>query len=518
MVVSLLSDPRSVLAEGMLEGIEEGPPVSKRRLVVLWVGQLVFFLALRYFFRRLTKPKFMVYPRQSWLLKVLNVVLWPACVLVDTVRYKVPVIGFMLVRPLSIERLALAAERRTGLSDWGESKTFPSLYEMALRRMNEVKLSPFGRLLTFDYLLRRLELRLHLVKHLKEEKDRPELTVRPMVVMGLPRTGTTLVHRLLALDPEARYPKTFELLDPLNPRKFDEKKRINYVKSKLNLIKRVIPHIEAIHELGPEEAEECFLGLSVDVPMLPPTFRHLVRHCVGDDFLVDKVIFPDLSDAYRLYKRQLQCISSSEKKRWVLKCPAHLGFVSDLYSAFPDADIVWTHRDPAEALPSLGSLFRTFADMAESHDINLHAIGQEQLVYWAAALQRAHKQVKQNHVAHVHFESLMADPIKAIEHIYATFNYTLSDTFRHNMTTYLKENQQKRATIPYHLKQFHTYSLQDYGLHVKDLHKAMHSYYANYLPTALLQQDKKKHNKLSDDDQKSPPAAPPTDAQTKKIN
>ena len=214
-----------------------------------------------------------------------------------------------------------------------------------------------------------------------------------------------------------------------------------------------MPHVEAIHELGAEEAEECLLALSVEVPLLPPTFRHLVRHCVagaGADF-------PDLRAAYALYRTQLELLAAAKDgvadRTWVLKCPAHVPFLGDLLAEFPDARVVWAHRlrprgarsfgatstrvrpaarvlsrarrgalagrvvrtasdvdaieretsevrrprstadaragDPKFSLPSLGSMFRTFADMCDAGDVDLGAIGAEQLAFWSAAVASA---------------------------------------------------------------------------------------------------------------------------------
>eukprot|EP00633_Aureoumbra_lagunensis_P004489 CAMPEP_0197319752 /NCGR_PEP_ID=MMETSP0891-20130614/56201_1 /TAXON_ID=44058 ORGANISM="Aureoumbra lagunensis, Strain CCMP1510" /NCGR_SAMPLE_ID=MMETSP0891 /ASSEMBLY_ACC=CAM_ASM_000534 /LENGTH=393 /DNA_ID=CAMNT_0042810849 /DNA_START=225 /DNA_END=1406 /DNA_ORIENTATION=- len=392
-----------------------------------------------------------------------------------------------------MSRLSKVAEKRTGLNDWDcdQSGTFPKLYEIAVARMNEVQLSPFGRLVTFDYLMRRLICRLEVIHACKTIPEKPQLSSDVLFVIGLPRTGTTLLHRLLALDPNARYPQTFELIDPINTKGYSRKKRIQWLESKLNLIKKVIPHIEAIHELGAEEAEECLLGLSVQVPLLPVTFRHLIRHCVGEekDFTQidpkNTIKFPDLYDAYRLYKRQLEFIAGNdEPKRWVLKCPAHLPFIENLLQVFPQAKIVWTHRDPAESLPSLSSMFRTFADMCEYSDINLYAIGSEQLLFWSAAVKKADQQLatcSANQVANVTFQNLLKDPIAVISDIYSSFGWSVSPEFKQNMIDYLDRNKNARSTIPPHLKQFHNYTLQEYGLDRAVVRRHMADYYARHL-------------------------------------
>ena len=254
---------------------------------------------------------------------------------------------------------------------------------MAVARLNETQPTPVGRLIAFDYLMRRLMTRLQVIDRAKSKPDPQYIPRAPIVVMGLPRTGTTFLHRLLALDPANRCPETHELLDPLSQRPLH--KRVKYWDSKLNLMKRLVPHLEQIHDLGAREAEECLLALSVDVPLLPPTFRHLVRHCVASG------TFPSLQRAYAPFTNASSSSSPPRKEktsagRLKVPCPP---YVSDLLKEFPDARIVWTHRDPRESIPSLCSMFRTFADMSERGPVDLEAIGREQVAFWGAACDRA---------------------------------------------------------------------------------------------------------------------------------
>ena len=391
------------------------------------------------------RGKYKVPVRQSWTLRALNALLWPSCLLQDFCGISVPRVGKMLRWPLSLPRLMAEAERRTKLTDWARDESFPGLYEIAVARLNETRPTPVGRLIAFDYLMRRLVTRLQVIERAKVKPDPRYIPRAPIVVMGLPRTGTTFLHRLLALDPENRCPETHELLDPLSQRPLA--KRVKYWDSKLNLMKRLVPHLEQIHDLGAREAEECLLALSVDVPLLPPTFRHLVRHCVsrGD--------FPSLQRAYSLYKRQLEFLASArgENRRWALKCPAHLPYVADLLKEFPDAHLVWTHRAPRESIPSLCSMFRTFADMGERGPVDLEAIGREQVAFWGAACDRALDVA----CCDVAYADLVKEPIEVVRRVYAACDLTVSSAFERALSEYL-------ATRTRSVR--HSYSLGEYGL------------------------------------------------------
>ena len=196
------------------------------------------------------------------------------------------------------------AERRTKL--WNGAGRVVSGLSGACG-LSETQPTPVGRRIAFDYLMRRLMTRLQVIDRAKSKPD-PQLSRGTHCCMGLPRTGTTFLHRLLALDPDNRCPETHELLDPLSRRPLH--KRVKYWDSKLNLMKRLVPHLEQIHDLGAREAEECLLALSVDVPLLPPTFRHLVRHCVSSGTFLLQGALPNASSSSSPPRRQ----------RWALKC------------------------------------------------------------------------------------------------------------------------------------------------------------------------------------------------------
>ncbi|KAJ1455034.1 P-loop containing nucleoside triphosphate hydrolase protein [Pelagophyceae sp. CCMP2097] len=435
--------------------------------------------------------------RINALLRLINALLIIPCLCKDYLGLDVPAsLGYMLARPLSVADLMRVAEKRTKLSDWELSETFPLLFDDAVRAMNAVPASNFGRLIQFDYLLRRLMTRLRVVEACKARPPRPDLSKAPIIVMGLPRTGTTLMHRLLSLDPANRCPRTFELLEPLpgTGKRASEESRIKYTTAKLNLIKRVIPQISAIHELGATEAEECLLGLSVEVPLLPPTFRPIIQQQVrraqaGAGFV-------DLRNGYRLYRRQLEFIAEAQDRRigaaaaaarrWVLKCPCHVAFVSALADAFPDAKVVWMHRDPADSLPSLGSMFRTFADMCDAGPVDLHAVGREQYEFWSRAIKKADADLATSALDHKHvrFTDFTANPVGTVKQVYAKLGLKVSPEFEAAMLAYLEDNASKRASIPAHLKKFHGYSCEEYGLSKEFLREEMEDYYETHLARA----------------------------------
>lgn len=227
-------------------------------------------------------------------------------------------------------------------------------------------------------------------------------------------------------------------------------------------LRQLVPHIDAIHEIKADAPEECVLAMGMDVPMLPATFNLLMR--VRAD-----VLQWDLQPAYRNYKQVLQLLqhqrlvdqeaaasaasaASAARRvaaggvppRWVLKSPMHLGYTSALRAVFPDARVVWTHRDPAESLPSLCSLFRTFQETFYAGPVNLKELGFWCTAFWEAMLERAHADLSGlasgangGHstppppppAAHVRYADLVKDPLATVRGLYAAFGWPYTAAF-----------------------------------------------------------------------------------------
>ena len=380
---------------------------------------------------QLLKRRHKAPPRVTLLARALNALLWLPS------RLKLhEYFGW----PMTLAALKTSAERKTRKAAWADradgKMDYREGYAHAIGLLNARALSPFGKFVAYDYLLRRLMARLKVVDAVAKAGGAAALQAAapvraPVFVLGLPRTGTTFLHRLLSLDPDAQYPRSYELLDPVGTdakdRPIPEAKRVKYWQGKFDLIKRIVPQIEVteralvrararalararsrarspilrssgaraagggdvslqqvMHELGALEPEECILSMGVDVPILPCTFHLLVQQ--------PEVVFAwDVSGTYAHHRDQLSLLArrnGTERLRWMLKSPVHLIYVRHLQQVFKDAKIVWNHRDPAQSLPSLASLFRAFAEMFEGADIDLAALGREQLAFWSAALRR----------------------------------------------------------------------------------------------------------------------------------
>ncbi|MCC3761657.1 sulfotransferase [Glycomyces sp. TRM65418] len=223
----------------------------------------------------------------------------------------------------------------------------------------------------------RLESRLRVRKlHALRPEIADEPISRPIVVIGVPRTGTTMLQRLLAAPEPHRSPLMHELMYP-DLEGADHRRRSERV---VEGIGKAVPTFRTVYDMAADKPEAC-------VWVLPHGIGHLVR--VHPPGYVQWMLERDYTADYRYLKQALQVLQHGRpRRRWILRAPAHLWNLGALVQAFPDAQIVWTHRDPAAALASLCSMNETAMSMNTS-EIDLHAIGRTWLGLFATGFDRA---------------------------------------------------------------------------------------------------------------------------------
>ncbi len=286
-------------------------------------------------------------PEKSWFLCFLNVALFPV---------KLFGLGPFKTGKLTLEKAMKYAIKKTKLSNFGDTR-FVDNYKIVTesKTCKALQLTPVGY---FSY---RIELNMTMCRrlmHIDYMKRFPQISQtnirEPLFVIGMPRTGTTFLHRLLSLDPAVRAPLTWELLSPI-PRvdatvsqdemNKDLASRRKYIKKMLDTRQamgdRALQHI---HEIAYDLPEECLLALTDEIPLLLSLLYPLFVH--ADDYF-NGVNFDDMVKAYEQYRETLQILAYSNgdrgdnTKRWVLKCPAHVFHSKEICKAFPGAKIVW---------------------------------------------------------------------------------------------------------------------------------------------------------------------------------
>ncbi len=354
--------------------------------------------------------------------------------------------------------LLAAARRKTGLDDFGTPGFEEPLTRLLRSIETEARLNPMGRMATRHDLLRLLTNRLRM----EQERTRnpsiaAEIIRRPIIITGLPRTGTTLLHALLALDPASRVPLTWETVYPSPPPEtatYRTDRRIGIVNGQIRWFHRLVKGFNRIHPVDACLPEEClvitahaFLSYQFETTHRLPTY-------------LDWLESQNLRPTYEVHRRFLQHLQwRCPKERWVLKAPAHMFDFGAMFSAYPDACVVMTHRDPLAVAASNASLTATLR-AAFSDDIDPLEVGPECSRRWAEAIHRAlrfrdaHSSLAPQFLD-LYYAELIADPIGAVRKVYAHFALPFPAGFEDALRAFMQRNpKEKFGTHRYTLEQF----------------------------------------------------------------
>ncbi len=287
---------------------------------------------------------------------------------------------------LAPEDLLGRAMRRVQLTDPGPDWPDEAFQILARSLDEEARLTPVGRRFAHRQLVEDAATRLRIVEALKRQPEVLQRPVnRPIVMINLPRCGSTLLQFLLARVPETRSLWPWEIADPVVAGA-GTAGRVAAARQRTLRRYRVVDHLVPTYgELHPMEAgepEEC-------TPLLARSFMALDLGCIYDvPTYTEHVISADLRPAYRLLRAQVQLIQgeAEESRTWVLRTPAHLFATRAILDVFPDALIVQLHREPLAALTSFCSLAATLRQ-ANSTDVDLAGLGPRWMEWWARGLE-----------------------------------------------------------------------------------------------------------------------------------
>jgi hypothetical protein len=362
--------------------------------------------------------------------------------------------------PLDEAGLLQAARRRAGLADFGEER-FREPLAIFLRALEEeAALTPVGRFLARREVLTWLENRLRLVDTWKRHPEIGHEEVRaPIFVTGSGRSGTSLLHELLAQDPAARVLLTWEALHPCPPPEAAtaaREPRIARADREMRLWERIAPAYGTMHENAGDAPQECL---------------YLTVHEFQSDLLSGSYQVPsyqawlarsDKTHAYRWHRRMLQHLQWRRPgERWVLKAPSHLWTLRELFAVYPDAQVVVTHRDPLVVMASMTSLVATLF-WIRSDRVDPRAIAKSWLRGVAFMLnhsleQRRLGELPGDRIHDVLYHELVRDPIAELRRLYDRLARKLAPEAEARMRAYL-------AARPQHRRGAHRYTFADTGL------------------------------------------------------
>jgi hypothetical protein len=353
------------------------------------------------------------------------------------------------------EELLRVARASTGLDDFGDDG-WRAPFDVLLRALREESdLHVVGRLLVRTELLRTLRNRLRLEALWRERPGILDAPIHePVFIVGSPRSGTSILHELMACDTATRAPAMWEMQHPVEALRGEDFAALG--DRVVQLAHDLQPEYEAMHANSGTLPNECifitlhaFLSDHWSGQHVVPSYERLLARA-------------DHRPAYRYHRRFLQTLQASGgSRRWLLKAPSHLSRLRVLFDVYPDARIVRTHRDPLKTLPSAISLLGTLKWMRCRNvdmDWATEVLPAAYAALYAAELEdRASGALPDDRFVDVHFDDLVADPVAAVADVYARLDWPFPDPARRGVEHHARAKPRGARGV-------HHYSLEGLGL------------------------------------------------------
>jgi len=342
------------------------------------------------------------------------------------------------------DRLVAEAVAQAGADDFGED-TWQEGFDLLLDGFeSESNLNDVGVEIAATDLVNNLANRLGILDWRRAHPEIAEVGIdHPIVIVGQPRTGTTILYDLLALDPSLRAPLTWEVDRPLPPPEtatYDTDPRIAEVDATLAMVDALMPGFTSFHPMGATLAQECvritagdFRSMIFPIQFRLRTYNRWLLHDA------------DLEPAYRWHRVFLQHLQSRHAaQQWLLKSPAHLWHLDDLAGEYPDVLVVQTHRDPLKVIASTSALATHLRRMA-SDEPDIVEIAADYADDIFVGLDRGMDArdrgvFPKERIVDVQFAAFVADPIATVRAIYVALGRELDDVTEQRMRRFLDDN------------------------------------------------------------------------------
>lgn len=377
-------------------------------------------------------------------------------------------------KELAVGALIDSATRKTGLTDSGDGGHLEALDVLVASINGEAALTATGRLIQGSRLGSALIQRLRIEELLKQHPEILDIDLGSVILIaGLQRTGTTLLHRLLFSHPDIRGVTGVDALEPVSARTVNGRGPAIEV-SRATLAQRAIgylsPHFNTIHPIDPGEPEEdvmlldlSFMSQTAEATMHVPTYSRWLEE-------------QDHTHAYEYFRKVLQILCWRRPGRhWVLKTPHHMEYLDVFLKVFPEALVVQTHRDPRKTLPSFCSMVAhgrgIFSDAIDPGEIARHwSRKTRRMVDLAMATRDA---MGPEHFMDVAYNDLVDNPIGQLREITQRAGVPFDGRARGIAEQYLEAHPQNRFGK-------HTYRLSDFGLREETIDEQFSAYRERY--------------------------------------
>lgn len=372
----------------------------------------------------------------------------------------------------AIDQLHDRVATEVGSDDFGPSDYLPGLTVLLQSMDYDPHFTEQGRRYAWDTVVGVLKGRAQAIKSMRENPgfDRHAIS-GPVVITGIPRTGTTALHKLMAVDPRFQGLQTW-LLDTPMPRPPEDTWKdypaFHRTAEILEARYQLASQKRAAHHMAAEEVDECCL-------VLRQGFVSNLWTCGWSAATYDAWWqCQSEAAAYRHYHRCLQLIGSNDRdKRWLLKNPGHIDNLDLLFATFPDAKVIQTHRDPARAVPSLCSLLMQLHPVVEEgrYELRAHNMAARETAKWANAMHKA-ESVREAHpgqVLDVIHGDFHRDAIGTVERIYDFIGMELGPEVHSAMQQRISDDPERKHGV-------HRYDIADFGLAEEAIRERFGSY------------------------------------------
>lgn len=377
-----------------------------------------------------------------------------------------------MTKELNPDALIEEAQRTTGLRRF-DSDSFREGLDILVADFNrEAPAEPFverNRNLVVSALATRLKATAYLDEH-------PELLQRPIkkpvFVFGMPRTGTTLLSNLLAADPARRSPLTWEIDDPVPPPTSDTLTSDPRAIARLEAERQMLaahPEMGKYYRGSAIYPNECmffmihdFKGLLWEGRGKLPNYR-------------DWLFSTDMTSAYVYHKRYLQLLQADAPGVWNLKMPSHALWLPTLLEIYPDARLVWTHRDPLTVVGSFCSLM-TLSNRGSTEKDHSDWIAENyfwQAIEHADRIMNAREKLGHDRIIDVHYADLLREPISILRNLYKALGDDFTPEAEAGMKRWLADNPQDKFGK-------HEYKLKQFGLTEEQVLRRFERYLSQY--------------------------------------
>jgi hypothetical protein len=376
----------------------------------------------------------------------------------------------------SAEALHEAASGGVGLHDFGPSKEYLPGLERLLEALDNdgPRFAPGCREAVKGALVGLLVTRLFAERGFKERPDalsRP--IVRPLIITGVPRTGTTALHKLLSMDDQfqglERWLTVFPM--PRPPREqWAQHPLYRSVVDGLEAFFQSAPQMRAAHNMVADDIDECLEVLKQN--FCSNNFGSTYRVPAYDRWWIGQ---SELASYQRL-GRIVRLVGADDDRPWLLKNPGHIKELDTLLQVFPDACVVQTHRDPARALPSLCSVLQMARAIVEAGNVQPIEIGARELENWSRAsdaAMAARERLPARQFLDVRHKDFHADPMGVVQGIYDHFGFALSAPAAERMRQRIRANPEGQFGE-------HRYTPEEFGLHPQQIRERFAAYMERY--------------------------------------